>query len=108
MKILGEEWVLEYNSAQVDSNLKLNDGYCDKSLRKIVIDCNIASVSNLGNPQAYVNKVIRHEIVHAFLFESGLEECANWSDENAEQMVDWFACQGPKIVKCWKEAGCYE
>ncbi len=50
---------------------------------------------------------LRHEIVHAFLGESGLSANSNESDAWArnEEMVDWFALQGPKIYKAWQEAG---
>ena len=37
-------------------------------------------------------EVVRHEIVHAFLYESGLSEYAQ-----DEQLVDWIAMQFPKI-----------
>ena len=45
--------------------------------------------------------MIRHEIIHAFLYESGMKECSSATQswvEN-EEMVDWFAIQIPKIVK---------
>ena len=45
----------------------------------------------------------RHEIVHAFLFESGLAENSEWAQN--EEMVDWIAKQGPKLIKAWQEAG---
>ena len=45
----------------------------------------------------------RHEIIHAFLCESGLAENSTWAQE--EEMVDWFAKQAPKLIKAWKEAG---
>jgi len=57
----------------------------------------------------YMKEVLRHEIIHAFLNESGL--CCNssrfpgpWSKN--EEMVDWFAIQGPKISEAWKKCGC--
>ena len=51
-------------------------------------------------------KNLRHEIVHAFLFESGLSsntyECIGaWAEH--EEMVDWFAIQSPKIFKVFRE-----
>ena len=50
---------------------------------------------------------LRHEIVHAYLYESGLRENSEkqyaWADN--EEMVDWFAIQGPKIFKTYKELG---
>lgn len=43
-----------------------------------------------------MNDTARHEIVHAFLKESGL---GNEFDEASEVMVDWIALQLPKIVR---------
>ena len=57
--------------------------------------------------ECYIKKVLRHEIVHAFLFESGLGECSHSSEMWAkdEEIVDWFARQGDKIYNTWKEVG---
>ena len=62
---------------------------------------------NLGDMEAYIRKVKRHEIVHAFLEESGLAECSGTSDAWAmnETMVDWIARMGEKIYKAWSDAG---
>lgn len=56
--------------------------------------------------QRYINKVTRHEIIHAFLCESGLLECSGEAEARAanEEMVDWFARQGIKIYSAWVEA----
>lgn len=55
----------------------------------------------------FMKKTLRHEIIHAFLSESGLYRnttaAAHWSCN--EEMVDWIAMQGPKIVAAWTEAG---
>lgn len=57
---------------------------------------------------AYQKKVIRHEIIHAFLYESGLWQNAYsskcWAQN--EEMVDWMAIQFPKIQSAYKEADC--
>lgn len=45
-----------------------------------------------------INRIIRHEIIHAFLFESGLPEYAT-----DEKIVDWLAYQIPKIVDIYKK-----
>ena len=54
---------------------------------------------------SYRNKVLRHEIVHAFLFESGMSNnsCGVKSWATNEEMVDWFAIQSPKIFKIYQE-----
>ena len=57
--------------------------------------------------EAYMRKVTRHEIVHAFFLESGLHGNSLHCEEpwaTNEEMVDWFAFQGAKIYKAWEEA----
>lgn len=48
--------------------------------------------------------ILRHELVHAFLFESGLNANSNgievWA--NNEEMVDWIAIQMPKIMAAYE------
>ena len=51
---------------------------------------------NNGKLELQEKKNLRHEIVHAFLFESGLAENSEWAYN--EEMVDWIAKQGPKII----------
>lgn len=51
---------------------------------------------------------IRHEIIHAYLYESGLNGSSNSGDAWArnEEMVDWFAIQFPKIIKTFEKLNC--
>lgn len=108
VSILGENWSIEFRSQDADKNLIDNDGYTDSSLRLIVID-NMESCKDnpgcKGNLTIYQNKVLRHEIIHAFMAESGLDGNGNSCDcwELNEEMVDWFAIQAPKIFKVFKE-----
>lgn len=54
--------------------------------------------------EARQKEILRHEIVHAYLNESGLKyNSFVFGDEWAhnEEMVDWFAIQGPKILETW-------
>ena len=50
---------------------------------------------------------VRHEVIHAYLMESGLAGSANpvncWALN--EEMVDWFAMQIPKLLKTFRELG---
>ena len=54
-----------------------------------------------------MKKQLRHEIIHAFLSESGLdcnfEHLKQFGHE--ETMVDWIAIQFPKIYEVYKEVG---
>ena len=56
----------------------------------------------------YEKKILRHEIIHAFLFESGLAENSATSESWAtnEEMVDFFAIQFPKILSIYEELQC--
>lgn len=107
VNILGEEYTIIECTKEEDSFLDKCDGYCDKTTRKIVI-VKEKPDSELGDWEVYRKKVLRHEIVHAFLFESGLHEnfehAREWGHE--ETMVDWIAAQFPKMLKTFKEAGC--
>jgi len=52
---------------------------------------------------------IRHEIIHAFLFESGLGFNFEHNERGQEElMVDWIAMQYPKIKAAFEKAGAAE
>ncbi len=106
INVLGTEYTIEYASKKENEFLERCDGYCDKTSKRIVVltkddDC------ELDNFEEYQKKVIRHEITHAFLFESGLQENfkhEEWGHE--ETMIDWVAIQFPKLLQAFKEADC--
>ena len=68
------------------------------------------SAESVKDLVAYQKKVLRHEIVHAFLYESGLWQNAYGSKcwAKNEEMIDWMAIQIPKIQRAYKEAYCDE
>ena len=105
INILGSEWTIVERPEAEDKRLDGCDGYCDWTTREIVVEREMQG--NLGDMEAYIRKVKRHEIVHAFLEESGLAECSDTSDAWAmnETMVDWIARMGEKIYKAWSDAG---
>ena len=105
VRILGSTWTIKEQSESENELLKGCDGYCDWTTKEIVVEREI--YGNLGDMEAYIRKVLRHEIVHAFLLESGLHEssCNTESWANNEEMVDWIARQGQKIYEAWKDVG---
>lgn len=107
VNILGTEYTIEERSEEEDALMKDMDGYCDKTTKKIVVSKPSAD-SNLGNYEWYQKKIKRHEIIHAFLFESGLHENFEHAKQfgHEETMVDWIAVQFPKMQKAFEEAGC--
>lgn len=105
--ILGEEWIVNITTEKHDKKLEVMDGYADWSVRRIVVRDIKPDRDSMNDLEAYKRKVLRHEIVHAFLLESGLDECSadvsGWARN--EEMIDWFARQGEKIYNAWVQAG---
>ena len=83
------------------------DAITDESVNELVIAYFEPDDGSLKDLDAYQKKLIRHEIVHAFLFESGLAECSvyvnGWAQN--EEMVDWIARQHIKIHDAFAKAG---
>lgn len=97
--ILGTLYKIKYEELK-DADY---DGYCDYTSRTIVIRTD--NYNNVEDFQRMQNKQLRHEIIHAFLAESGLqcnfEHSTMWGHE--ETMVDWIAIQFPKLLEVYKE-----
>ncbi len=106
INILGSEWNITEADKNADVRVADSDGICDKTTREIIItkpdkDC------DLGNWEAYRKKVMRHEIIHAFLFESGLHENFTHPQFGHDELyVDWIAVQFPKMQEVFGKAGC--
>lgn len=109
VSILGERWTVKEGTEEEYPGLAGVDGYTDSSCRTIIIDSTVDDQDPLAKQELgeYRKVVIRHEVLHAFLFESGLDSCTsrakNWSMN--EEMVDWFAIQFPKILEAYKALG---
>lgn len=108
VNILGSEWNVKFGNKKEYPNLTNIDGYTDLSIREIVVDDMEASQGQIGTKadlESYQKQVVRHEIIHVFLLESGLDSNSNSADSWAvnEEMVDWFAIQSPKIFKVFNE-----
>lgn len=74
VNILGTEYRI-YNRNEKDDPLldeKMRDGYTDFSIHEIVL-CNKKDDCELQDYENYKKSVLRHELTHAFLYESGLD-----------------------------------
>lgn len=108
VNILGTDYEIVKGNQKDYPQLRDCDGYTDTSIKQIVIlDCKTlekddASIKDLTS---YEKKVTRHEIIHAFLYESGLWVNSNDVEQWAmnEEMIDWLAIQFSKIYKAFKE-----
>ena len=100
--VLGVNYTVKQSDKVKDLSLENCDGYCDHTTKTIVIDTfknYQGQPSALENLDDYEKKVIRNELVHAFLFESGLGGCS-WAKD--EEIVDWIAAQFPKMMKAFE------
>ena len=106
VSILGSEWKIIVEPETKSKMYKDVDGWSDYSVKEIHIALRKKDYDDFDSLLAYRKKVVRHELIHAFLDESGLGENAGqyegaWTKN--EEMVDWIAFQFPKIEKVFKE-----
>lgn len=108
VNILGEKYTIIVANQVTDPKFTTISGYCDDTKKVCAVDDFSMSSDPFikGDIQALVKMNLRHEIVHAFLCESGLAECSEWATN--EEIVDWIARQGLKLYKAWQEAGAIE
>ena len=99
VNILGTEYTIELRELR-DEDI---DGFTDNTSKLIVIRSD--NENNVGDFEYLQKKQLRHEIIHAFMSESGLQ--CNWQHieqfGHDETTVDWFAIQSPKIFEVFKE-----
>lgn len=115
VNVLGSDYTIETHKISEDELLEKEhlSGYCADDMKLIVI----ADLSEKeyfpyleeAEKDIYYKKVLRHELVHAFLSESGLQDSSSvpscgWAKH--EEMVDWIAIQSPKLIKAFEQAGC--
>lgn len=97
--ILGSAWTLKIVNKEDDPRFKtLNcDGFCDWSAKTMWVSNFGSDIKeyNISCPTTHIEHCIRHELVHAFMFESGL--ASDWEHKyevgQDETTVDWIAWQ---------------
>lgn len=112
VNILGTDYTIVRVKWEKDERFEKDkiDGYCDNVVKKIVY-CDMRTKPNFGDmSDVYYKKledeIVRHEIIHAYFKESGLDCSAShiegpWALN--EEMVDWFAIQSPKILATFQK-----
>lgn len=97
VKILGTEYEIIMNAEEKDyPKLKGLSGYTDFSIKKIVIRKIEKDDASLEDLEHYRREVIRHEIIHAFFYESGLDGNSDYARN--EELIDWIALQFEKML----------
>ena len=106
--VLGTKYKIHFvpeDSEVMDS--KHSDGFIDESTKEIYISIFKPDDTSLNDLFYHQRQVIRHEIIHAFMFESGLAQCScgvnAWAQN--EEMIDYFARMHNKIHSAFIEAG---
>lgn len=114
VNILGTEYTIKNVKISECSFLKDNNfsGSCNSQTKEILIG-DPTEEEYFGKlteqeQTSTIKEVLRHEIVHAFFNESGLQQSSNQCEAWAinEEMVDWIAIQSPKMFKAFQEADC--
>ena len=77
VNVLGMEYTIKTVHRKDDPILEECDGYCDDSIKTCVVAMLEPDKMSKADLDHYRNKVLRHEITHAFLFESGLHHLAH-------------------------------
>jgi len=106
VNVLGVIYEITEASPKTDENLKDADGYVIFYDKRIVLS-DLSDWDKQASELAkdiYRKQNLRHELIHAFLYESGLaynsNGATNWSMN--EEMVDWMAIQMPKIMEAYE------
>lgn len=104
LNILGTEYKIVLEAEEKDyPKLKKCDGYTDFSIKQIVVSKFESDEMSIKDLTVHSRKVLRHEIVHAFIYESGLDIENSWARN--EELVDWIALQFEKILCVYEKAG---
>lgn len=107
VKILGTTYKIMSKNEDKEPRLIKNWGFTDFHTKEIYLrdDIDEEKEDDCKNLIDFKNKVMRHEILHAFLYESGLRENSYGSPAWAEneEMIDWFAIQFPKLLEVYKK-----
>lgn len=108
INVLGTEYDVEMLEERDETMKAMNcDGYTDNSIRLIRVLKNKEDddVTKQKNRIIHQNIVLRHELIHAFLYECGIDSGMQFHNEVC---VDFFAMQFGKIAKIFEDAGCRE
>lgn len=103
INILGTTYTLSKESHTHNPKLINSNAYTETLSKKIVFEVSSKNLETLENLNVLDRKVLRHEIIHAFLHESGL---STYGED--EVLTDWLALQFPKIAKVLSELGVEE
>ena len=95
--ILGTKYEIILDAEEKNyPELKGLSGYTDFTIKKIVIKKIVEDESTVDDLKYYQRETLRHEIIHAFFYESGLDGNSDYARN--EELVDWIAIQFEKML----------
>lgn len=110
VSVLGQDYNIFYVEKEKANDPKFSgsDGYTEIETKEIFIQKELFDDSEkdsltVKDLPRLGRRVLRHEIIHAFMEESGLNEGNGWVHN--EECVDWIAKQFPKMLKAFREVG---
>ena len=111
VSVLGTEYRIYYETKENNPKMEGSKGYTELCAKEIHMDRSwFEGPKDDPNSKFILKdlhlegiKVLRHELVHAFILESGLCECCAWAED--EELVDWIARQFPKMLDAFTKAG---
>ncbi|MBP5807844.1 hypothetical protein [Lactiplantibacillus argentoratensis] len=101
VSIMGVQYKIFFDSDDSRLDYADADGITDSTAKEIHIAKFENCPNSISNLHVYKQKVLYHELVHAFLYESGLDSNSDWARN--EEIVDWFALQHKKIDSVFGE-----
>lgn len=113
VKILGTEYEI-ISVEETNDNLekypllKDNSGYTDITTKQIYILEYKNTEDTFKDLDVLYKKTLRHELIHAFLYESGLFNNSNGDWAKNEEVVDWIAIQFEKLLGAFIELQCID
>lgn len=118
IKVLGTKYSIEKATSEKDIRYLCArglSGVCIFYAKRIVVfdkdnEKEFTFLKDMSKDErdSFLKATIRHELVHAYLFESGLDSSSDISEvqwARNEEMIDWIALQSPKLYKTFKKLG---
>lgn len=98
VNVLGTQYTIYKDTTELDRPFIIGaDGITDFTTKEIFIaPLDDGDPNNMQDMEHYEKRTIRHELIHAILFESGLDHNSKWGRD--EEIVDWIAIQFPKLL----------
>ena len=104
INVLGTLYRVDMVPESEDPKLEDMDGYMDPSIKRIVVadvKQRPADKESVQNMEWFQKNIVRRELIHAFITESGIEDAFL----HTEDMVRWLAYMFPRLLAAFNEAG---